>query len=443
MIKIGRNDLCPCGSGKKYKKCCLGKERDAAIPVLSLVGAAAEATVQGTIVQPPAEEQPASGRKSASKGDKLTLPKLRKLVTRDLQWESPAHESLALTLIEQMRYEYDKELIAEALMLWNGFSRIVKPTVKKEGAFCSAIEYFLSEEYGFMLTQGELAGKYEVTQATIARRFKELCAFVEEHTVGGTNEMLPPEIVIGSLKGSDKEKAEELVYRAMEAGSPKSRSQLAKAALEFDPDSAGAYLILADEAENEDEARALLKAGMEAGRRELGSAFFAENKGYFWGIPETRPYIRLCTSYADSCWFAGAADEAAKVLEHILELNPNDNTGARYLLLAVYLYSDRLKEADKLLKAYGEEDGAASFAYDRMVLEFKRHGVTSRLKMLYRVAKGVNKHVPDYLLGAKILPHNLPDFIGMGDANEAIEYVIMHSRLWASVPELLKWMLKQ
>lgn len=22
--KVGRNDLCPCGSGKKYKKCCLG-----------------------------------------------------------------------------------------------------------------------------------------------------------------------------------------------------------------------------------------------------------------------------------------------------------------------------------------------------------------------------------------------------------------------------------
>jgi uncharacterized protein YecA (UPF0149 family) len=23
MAKIGRNDPCPCGSGKKYKKCCL------------------------------------------------------------------------------------------------------------------------------------------------------------------------------------------------------------------------------------------------------------------------------------------------------------------------------------------------------------------------------------------------------------------------------------
>ena len=26
MPKIGRNDPCPCGSGKKYKKCCMGKE---------------------------------------------------------------------------------------------------------------------------------------------------------------------------------------------------------------------------------------------------------------------------------------------------------------------------------------------------------------------------------------------------------------------------------
>ena len=25
--KIGRNAECPCGSGKKYKKCCLNKEK--------------------------------------------------------------------------------------------------------------------------------------------------------------------------------------------------------------------------------------------------------------------------------------------------------------------------------------------------------------------------------------------------------------------------------
>ncbi|WP_295815019.1 SEC-C metal-binding domain-containing protein, partial [uncultured Nitratireductor sp.] len=25
--KVGRNDPCPCGSGKKYKKCCLQAEK--------------------------------------------------------------------------------------------------------------------------------------------------------------------------------------------------------------------------------------------------------------------------------------------------------------------------------------------------------------------------------------------------------------------------------
>jgi hypothetical protein len=29
-MKIGRNDPCPCGSGKKYKKCCLAKDEAAA-----------------------------------------------------------------------------------------------------------------------------------------------------------------------------------------------------------------------------------------------------------------------------------------------------------------------------------------------------------------------------------------------------------------------------
>jgi hypothetical protein len=29
MAKPGRNDPCPCGSGKKYKRCCLDKDEAA------------------------------------------------------------------------------------------------------------------------------------------------------------------------------------------------------------------------------------------------------------------------------------------------------------------------------------------------------------------------------------------------------------------------------
>lgn len=32
MEKVGRNDSCPCGSGKKYKSCCLEKKQSASLP---------------------------------------------------------------------------------------------------------------------------------------------------------------------------------------------------------------------------------------------------------------------------------------------------------------------------------------------------------------------------------------------------------------------------
>ena len=34
--RVGRNDPCPCGSGLKYKKCCLGKEAARAVDLKQL-----------------------------------------------------------------------------------------------------------------------------------------------------------------------------------------------------------------------------------------------------------------------------------------------------------------------------------------------------------------------------------------------------------------------
>jgi tetratricopeptide (TPR) repeat protein len=43
MAKIGRNDPCPCGSGKKYKRCCLEKDETAAAAAREAARAAAAA----------------------------------------------------------------------------------------------------------------------------------------------------------------------------------------------------------------------------------------------------------------------------------------------------------------------------------------------------------------------------------------------------------------
>lgn len=43
---VGRNDPCPCGSGKKYKKCCLGKDQRPPSPQASTAISPFEALAQ-------------------------------------------------------------------------------------------------------------------------------------------------------------------------------------------------------------------------------------------------------------------------------------------------------------------------------------------------------------------------------------------------------------
>ncbi len=121
LSKVGRNDLCPCGSGKKYKRCCLGKETSAVESILRLVTTEEAAAREAVIAEP--EAMPAAPEAVVRPESKLTLTKLKKMVARELKWEHPAHEQLALQLIESMREQYERELIFEALVLWNGFSR--------------------------------------------------------------------------------------------------------------------------------------------------------------------------------------------------------------------------------------------------------------------------------------------------------------------------------
>jgi hypothetical protein len=47
--KVGRNDTCPCGSGKKYKRCCEAKEerRGSRLLVIAVGGAMLAALIFG------------------------------------------------------------------------------------------------------------------------------------------------------------------------------------------------------------------------------------------------------------------------------------------------------------------------------------------------------------------------------------------------------------
>ncbi|MDX2023816.1 MAG: SEC-C metal-binding domain-containing protein [Deltaproteobacteria bacterium] len=61
-MKIGRNELCPCGSGQKYKKCCSAKDEAAHAEVVASEAAARAATAAQVAPEEAGEQPPAKPR---------------------------------------------------------------------------------------------------------------------------------------------------------------------------------------------------------------------------------------------------------------------------------------------------------------------------------------------------------------------------------------------
>jgi tetratricopeptide (TPR) repeat protein len=233
--------------------------------------------------------------------------------------------------------------------------------------------------------------------------------------------------------------AQELMYEAFEARGPRCVA-LALQALVISPNCADAYVLLADEtASSNEEARALLEEGVAAGERALGPQPFEEDVGYFWGILETRPYMRARAALAETLWALDRREEAVEHHRELLRLNPNDNQGLRDRQAGWLLWLERYEELDELFGAYDADDRAA-LAYSRALAAFRRQGTSPEAEQLLDDARESNPHVIAFLTGRKALPKRPPDYIGFGDASEAAEYAAGATALWASVPGALAWL---
>jgi len=234
------------------------------------------------------------------------------------------------------------------------------------------------------------------------------------------------------------EEAQEVLYQALEAQG-KRRLDLARTALTISPDCADAYVLLAEAATTPQEARRLYAQGVQAGERALGPEAFKEDAGHFWGIVETRPYMRARQGLAEVLWHLGERQAASAHLQEMLRLNPGDNQGLRYILAGWLLAVEDDAALEQLLAAYPDEAGA-HWAYTRALLTFRRQGSGAAADQALRHALRANPHVPAYLLGAKPFPAQPPDHYGLGDDNEAVIYLAEAAEGWLETPEAPEWL---
>ncbi|NGO54645.1 tetratricopeptide repeat protein [Allomesorhizobium camelthorni] len=242
----------------------------------------------------------------------------------------------------------------------------------------------------------------------------------------------------GHRRGDPTEAAQDIIYEAWEATTRSKRIALARKALKVSPLCADAYVLLAEEeARSVEEVLDYYQKGVEAGEMALGPEGFEEYAGHFWGFLETRPYMRARAGLAAALWRLGRHQDAIDHYQEMLELNPNDNQGIRYVLAGHLLARNEIKPLKKLLKQF-EEDGAAAWLYTPALLAFRENDPDA--DKLAEEAWLANSHVPGVLSGKQPLVASMDGYITMGGEDEAADYVEENGRAWQSTPGAIEWL---
>ncbi|WP_261132096.1 YecA family protein [Bacillus sp. Marseille-Q3570] len=270
--------------------------------------------------------------------------------------------------------------------LWVDYCSYTFPQITKPESYAAGLEYVAHTYFEErQVTQKEIAKKYGVTAPTISTRSRSFIEFMEE---------IKPEIednpsLLEDLDG------------------------------EFDiEEQAGFFFDI------------MIKE-----QEKLGQNFINENKGHLWMVMEARPYMTAKFNYAECELELEERDFALDLLRELLEENPMDNQGVRYVLLPNLIEEGLYEEARELIKEYDEV--TANFAFNKALLEYKETRNFGKTLELLKEADSVNPHVKEFMLDRKEIPPEPPMYIGMGDENEAIDYVMNHFEIWMEEEPLI------
>ena len=272
---------------------------------------------------------------------------------------------------------------------------------------------------------------FRILQAHEFEGPEQMQQFVNENLVG--RDIPHPEPVTAL------EKAQDLVNQAYDARG-RQAIHLARKAVEICPDCVDAYVLLAELAGRAEGAHDLYSQALAVAERTLGPDFIAENRGHFWGLFKTRPYMRARLGLAETLHDLGRSDEAIGHLQEMLDLNPNDNQGVRDILLECLLETGQDNEAQAVLQRFDWDKGRAVWRYARALVTFRQKGKTRTARNQLKKAIEINPSVPEYLLGNEPLPAIPPQSYPLGSQEEAVLCAEILQEAWDTTPGALEWL---
>lgn len=194
------------------------------------------------------------------------------------------------------------------------------------------------------------------------------------------------------------ETAEDFVELAEDAEDEAAAFNYAKKALKLEPNNLDAERIMAQcgSAGPIDLLKKLERAVKHGDQVMEKEGYLDEDSiGSFWGILETRPYMRLRSSYMETLCNCGLLKKAVEECEEMIRLSENDNLGIRYRLMHLYAFYEEETKALELHKRY-EGNEETQMLLPLSVLYFKKGDWDKAEAYLKRLSK-VNKDTGKFL----------------------------------------------
>ena len=241
---------------------------------------------------------------------------------------------------------------------------------------------------------------------------------------------------VPSSAATPLQRAQHVIYEAFETRGRR-QLHLIRQAIEQSPDCADAYLLLSERSSSPAEIRSLQEQAAAAGERALGPEALTNPDSSFWDDVTTRPYMRARTALAEFLLAGREFDAAIGHYRALLTLNPVDNQGLRYRLLAALIEANRNSEAEAVLAQYDE--ASAMWLYPGVLLAL-RAGDRKLARKRLRSAIKANRRVTAYLTGRRELPAEPPIYYGPGTDDEAVIYAFDALGDWEDTPGALEWL---
>ena len=189
-----------------------------------------------------------------------------------------------------------------------------------------------------------------------------------------------------------------------------------------------------------DQALDLWEQAVRIGRKAFPQDFKPGKDCLEWGWLENRPFLRCLHGLALARYKEGQIEEALRLFQELLSLNPNDNQGVRAMSQEALFGLGRLEDALELAEQY-PNDVMPETLYGRALALFKlgrQREATAALKEAVKYLPLVRKE----LLETK---HHLPrtarpDMVTCGGADEAYYYWEHWGLFWGKDPEALEWL---